>query len=296
MSSMNLRYLLSLPERCIRAAFAVVGGGVYESAHLLLPRFVRQSMLYEVTARNALRIAVELLGGVDPTALSGAVPGPAAGRIAVQKTVGNVVELGTIVAWGFSPLWLLAAATDILHGSRIYLRTLEDELVLAGVLREGVRFESIDDLIGARAGTAGHAGTLIDLPPLELEGLKRAVADLRADAASLPTPGELGAMFEGLVRTARLEQRSLLEVSSGIGLAFLTSARRVGKDSVLRPYREDWQPVHAEGFAAYAARGARPYGRTAANHFATDKIALTERLPGAIAWLARWIGARRPRR
>ena len=255
----TLRYLLSLPERSIRAAFAVIGGGVYESAHLLLPRFVRESMLYEVTARNALRISVELLGGVDPAALSGAVPGATAGRIAAQKTVGNIVELGTIVAWGFSPLWLLAAAADILNGSRVYLRTLEDELMTAGVLREGVRFESIDQLIGAFAGSATHTGTLIDLPPLELEGLKRAVDKLRSDASSLPTPGELSATFDGLVQTARLEQRPLLEVSGGIGLAFLTSARRVG---------EDWKPVHDEGFGAYAVRVARPYGRAATGHFA----------------------------
>lgn len=289
------RYLLSLPERSIRAAFAVIGGGVYESAHLLLPRFVRESMLYEVTARNALRISVELLGGVDPAALSGAVPGATAGRIAAQKTVGNIVELGTIVAWGFSPLWLLAAAADILNGSRVYLRTLEDELMTAGVLREGVRFESIDQLIGAFAGSATHTGTLIDLPPLELEGLKRAVDELRSDASSLPTPGELAAMFDGLVTTARLEQRPLLEVSGGIGLAFLTSARRVGEDSLVRPYREDWKPVHDEGFGAYAVRVARPYRRAATGHFAQDRETLTERLPAAVARFIAWLRSPRGR-
>lgn len=291
----NVRYLLSLPERCIRAAFAVAGGGVHESVHLLLPRFVRESMLYEVTARNALRIAVELLGGVDPAAVSGAVPGATAGRLAVQKTVGNAVELGAIVAWGFSPLWLLAAAADILSGSRIYLRTLEDELVSAGVLREGIRFNSIDQLIGALSGTAGHTGMLIDLPPLEFEGLKHAIADLRADASSLPTVSELAAMFDGLVKIAWSEQRPLLEVSTGIGLAFVASARRVGEDGVLRPYREDWKPVNDEGFGAYAARVARPYGRAAAGHFATDKMTVTERLPAGITRLAAWMNSRRPR-
>ncbi len=291
---MKLPFLLSLPERVIRAAFAIAGGGVYESAHLLLPRFVRESMLYEATAKNALRIAVEFLGGVDPAALSGAVPGPDAGRIAVQKTVGNVAELGAILAWGFSPLWLLAGASDVLNGSRMYLRTLEDELVAAGILHAGVRFQSIDQLLGALAGSAGRAGRLIDVPPLELEELRRAIADLRADASSLPTLAELAALFEGLVTTARAEQRPLLEVSGGIGLAFLNSARRVGEAGVLRPYREDWQPVHDEGFGAYAVRIARPYGRAAAGHFATDRRTLTERLPAAIRRLTSWFRPRRP--
>ena len=45
-----------------------------------------------------------------------------------------------------------------------------------------------------------------------------------------------------------LENRSLLEVSQGIGLAFLLSARSVSRDHVFVPYREDWKPLRDEGF------------------------------------------------
>lgn len=288
---LHARYWLSLPERCARVLCAAVGGAVYESAQLLLPRFVRQSRLYEATAKNALRIAIELLGGVDPPRTAGAAPEPEAGRIAAQKAVGNIVEMGAVAAFGFSPLWLLAAAADVLNGSRLYLRTLEDELTSAGLLREGMRFTSVDQLMGALASTAGQGARLIDLPPLELEGLKSTIAELQADVSSLPRPAEMAMLFDGLVKTAQSERRSLLEVSSGVGLAFLTSARRVGRDSVIRPYSEDWKPLRDEGFGAYAVRVAGPYRHAITGHFATDRVTVTERLPRYLQRTAAWMRA-----
>ncbi len=288
---LHVRYWLSLPERCARALFAAAGGAVYESAQLLLPRFVRQSRLYEATAKNALRIAIELLGGVDPTRTAGAALEPGAGRIAAQKAAGNIVELGAVVAFGFSPLWLLAAAADVLNGSRLYLRTLEDELTSAGLLREGVRFTSLDQLVGALANTAGQGARLVDLPPLEMEGLKRAIAELQADVSSLPRPAEMATLFDGLVKMAQSERKSLLEVSSGVGLAFLTAARRVGRDRVIRPYGEDWKPLQDEGFGAYAVRVAGPYRQAITGHFATDKLTVTERLPQYLPRVAAWMRA-----
>jgi hypothetical protein len=46
-----------------------------------------------------------------------------------------------------------------------------------------------------------------------------------------------------LRRSARTENRSLLEVSSGIGLAFLISARDVSRTHLLVPYRADMSGV-----------------------------------------------------
>ncbi|MGH2610951.1 MAG: hypothetical protein ACRDHF_17865, partial [Tepidiformaceae bacterium] len=235
-------FVASIPERLIRSLSAVVFGGVHEGAQLLLPRLVRRSRLYEVTAKNLLRIAIELVGRVPAQPLPGDESQPTAGRVAVKKGVGNAVELGSIAAFGFSPLWLLAAASDVLNGSRVYLRSLEDELKKAGVLAEGAHFGSLNDLLGALEGASGHSAALIDMPPLELRELRRSVAELRKDAGSLPSPGELAVLYDGLQRTARMEGRSLLEVSSGVGFAFLTSARNVGRDQLVVPYREDWKP------------------------------------------------------
>lgn len=286
----RLLFLASLPERAVRALSAGIFGTVHETAYLLLPRLVRRSRLYEVTAKNLLRIAIELVGRVEAPQ-SAASAQPTAGRIAIKKAAGNAVEFGSIAAFGFSPLWLLAAASDILNGSKTYLRALEEELIHAGVLAEGAHFRSVDDLLGALEGSTGTTANLIDLPPLELRELRTSLAELRGDAASLPSPKELAQLFDGLVRTARLEGRSLLQVSSGVGLAFLSSARNVTRTHLVTPYGEDWQPLRNEGFGAYAARIAGPY-RTAINgHFDSRRTSWTERLARR---LGRWrLGRRR---
>jgi hypothetical protein len=267
-------FLVSLPERVVRSLVAVVGGAVHETAEVVLPRFVRRSRLYEATAKNLLRIAIELVGDVEREAPSDQ---PGAGELLKRKTAGNVVELGSIVAFGFSPLWLLAGASDISRGSRVYLESLVSELKRAGVLADEAALGTVDDLLSALEGTSGTTARLIDLPPLELAELRASLAELRGSAAELPTPQELAALYAGLQRTAARERRPLLEVSSGIGLAFVLSARNVGREQLVTPYREDWKPLREEGFAAYSRRVSEPYRDAVAGHFDAGRRSWTDR-------------------
>jgi hypothetical protein len=276
MPGSRLRFAASLPERAVRATVASLGGVVHESAQVLLPRVVRNSRFYEATAKNALRIAIEAVGGVEASE-----PQPVtAGEIVRRKAAGNVVEIGSIAAFGFSPLWLLAAASDALRGSRVYLETLVDELRKAGVVAPEAAFESVDDLLAAFEGASGRTAGLLDVPPLELVELRATLAELRRDAETLPTPDELAALFRGLKRTAAAERRPLLEVSTGMGMAILLSARSIGHTHLFVPYREDWRPLRSEGFAAYARRVSQPYGRAVAGHFDPARLTWTERLLG----------------
>ena len=256
------RYLISVPERVLRAVAAALGGTIHETAELVLPRLVRKSRFYEATAKNLLRITVELVGGVERESDEVAAEfEQSPGKLAVRKAGGNVVELGSILAFGFSPLWLLAGAADVTRGTRVYLDALVSELKAAGVLAREAEFGSVDDLLASLEGASGTTARLIDIPPLEIEGLKRSLADLRDDAKGLPTPPELAAVYQGLLAEAEREQRSLLEVSVGMGLAFFNSARKVGRQHVLDPYTQDLQPVRDEGFASYARRVGVPYAR-----------------------------------
>ena len=268
-------FLLSVPERAFRALAAGLGGAVHETAEVLLPRFVRRSRFYEATAKNALRIAIELVGDVEVEAPVGE---PGAGELLKRKTAGNVVEIGSIAAFGFSPLWLLAAASDISHGSRVYLDALVTELKGAGVLAEEAELGSIDDLLGALEGASGTSARLVDLPPFELADLRASISELRSSASELPKPQELAALYQGLQRTAARERQSLLEVSAGMGLAFLTSARHVSREHIIVPYREDWRPLRREGFAAYARRTAGPYRAAVVGHFDPQRKTWTDRL------------------
>ncbi|MEX2613766.1 MAG: aconitate hydratase, partial [Gaiellaceae bacterium] len=276
--SRPLRYLLELPERLVRALAAAGGGAVHETAELLLPRLVRRSRLYEATAKNLLRITVELVGGVERPhdAVAGELE-QSPKKLALRKGAGNVVELGSIFAFGFSPLWLLAAAADVTRGTRIYLDALVTELKDAGVIAKDAELASVDDLLASLEGASGTTARLIDIPPLEVEALKRSLSDLREDAEGLPSPAELAAAYSGLRDEADREQMSVLEVSTGVGLAFLSSARNVGREHVLDPYAEDLGPVRDEGFAAYALRVGRPYAQAVGRHFDPGRTTLTER-------------------
>jgi hypothetical protein len=274
----HVRYLLTLPERLIRVVAAAGGGAVHETAELVLPRLVRRSRLYEATAKNLLRITVELVGGVERAqeSVAGEVE-PSPKKLAVRKTAGNVVELGSILAFGLSPLWLLAGAADVTRGTRVYLDALVTELKGAGVIARDAELASVDDLLAALEGASGTTARLIDIPPLEVQALKQSLADLREDAGNLPSPAELAAVYGALLAEADREQRSVLEVSLGMGLAFFNSARKVGRQHVLDPYTEDLRPVRDEGFAAYARRVGRPYAQAVARHFDPQRETLIER-------------------
>jgi hypothetical protein len=270
----------------VRVSAAGIGGTLHEAFELTLPRVVRRSRLYEATAKNLLRVVIELVGGVQgsPTA----DPDTGAWEIAKRKGAGNVVELGSIAAFGFSPLWLLAGASDLTRGTRVYLTSLTQELKAAGAIAEDVDARSVDELLGVLERTSGSTARLIDIPPLELRELRASLAELRSDADSLPSPDELAALYEALRRTAAAEDRPLLEVSAGVGLAFLTSADKVTDRHIVVPYREDWKAVQGEGFGAYAQRVSKPYRRAIAGHFDAGAPTWTERLLERFgAWRAR---------
>jgi len=281
--SRDWTFAASLPERTVRAGAALAGGTVYELAQVVLPRALRRSRLYEATAKNVLRIAIELVGGVEADAAAKDPAAPPARELALRKGAGNVVELGSIAAFGFSPLWLLAGASDLVHGSRVYLAALVEELKEQGIVRPEVEVSSVDDLLGTLERSSGKTAALIDIPPVELAGLRKSFAELRHEADSLPSAQQLAELYDGLRRAADLQGRSLLEVSSGVGLAALSSARELSRDHLVKPYREDWQPVRRQGLAAYARRRALPYRRAVSAQFDRGRKSYTERLLGRLA-------------
>jgi hypothetical protein len=272
----RLSFLLSLPERLVRSVAAVFGGTVHETFALALPRVVRTSRLYEATARNLLRVTTELVGGVAPQAPPELEHEPSPAKLAVRKGAGNAMELGSIAAFGFSPLWVLAAAADVTGGSRAYLDALVTELVREGVLPVDADVRSVDQLLAALQGVSGTSARLIDVPPLEVEALRRSLDDMRRDASALPSQEELARVYQAVRLAAAREGMSMLDVSVGIGFAFFNSARKVGRQHLLDPYGEDLRPLREEGFGAYAQRVSRPYADAVARHFDADAPTLTE--------------------
>jgi len=135
------RYVISLPERMVRASVAILGGVVYETSNVALPRALRESKLYQVTIDRLLRILIEWVGDVRDVYQDEETP---VQELAARKFTGNVLEVASIIAVGFSPLWVLAAASDVMGGSKAYLRALVDELEAAGHLPQDTDIASYE--------------------------------------------------------------------------------------------------------------------------------------------------------
>ena len=169
-------YLASLPERTARAGAALTGGLVYETTEVMLPPSVRRSELYQAIVGRLLRIMIELVGGVEGVYPAQEMP---VRELLVRKTAGNVVELSSFVAVGWSPVWLLAGASDLVGGTKVYLRTLVKELREAGVLAPDADVATFEELLTVLEGTSGVLADMVDVPPLNVPSVRTSWQELR---------------------------------------------------------------------------------------------------------------------
>ncbi len=267
-------YLLSLPERTVRAVAAGVGGLVHETTTLVLPASIRRSRLYQATVARVLRITVELVGGVtDVYALDVSVQ-----ELAARKAAGNVIELASVLAVGWSPLWLLAAAADLTGGTRAYLRALASELRLLRVLPEEMDVTSVEELLNALEQTSGVMADAIDVPPLNVSTMRESWQALRQHAAQLPDANTLASIFAGLQQAAAQEGHSLLEVSSLIAAGAVRTGVQVGNTYIFEYYRDALRTITTEGLPAYLQRVASPYRAAVRRHLDPTQTTYTGRL------------------
>ncbi len=275
------RYVATLPERATRATAAVAGMAIRETTDLLLPNVIRQSKLYQATVARLLRIVIELVGDVRGVYPPDLMP---AKELAVRKTAGNVMELAGLAAVGWSPLWLLAAVSDILGGSKTYLRALADSLEAERVLAPGTDITSYEDLLTRLETTSGTLADAIDVPPLTLHDARAAFDRLRQQGQNLPSPDELGALFTELQQTAQREQRSLAEVSGVIGIAAARTGIELGNTYIFDYYRQAFARIGDEGLLVFLQRIVSPYLRRAGSHFLPSEQTYTDRM---LDWINR---------
>lgn len=277
-------YLASLPERATRAAVALTGGAIYEVGEVALPRVVRGSRLYQATVARLLRILVELVGGVQ-----GVYPAEAMGvrELTTRKAAGNVVELASILAVGWSPLWWLAAASDVAGGSKAYLKALVGELEGAGVLKDGTDVSSYEDLLTRLETTSGVLADAVDVPPIKLTDARASWQTLQGQADNLPSQDDLAGLYEQLQAAARRDGSSLGEVSAAVGLAAARAGLELGNLHVVDYYRDALGAIADEGLLRFLRRATGPYVKQVGRHF-------DPKSPTYTAKLLAWAGPRLP--
>lgn len=275
------RYLLSLPERAARAAAALVGGAVYETSHVALPNAVRGSKLYQVTIDRLLRIMIEWVGDVRDIYQDEETP---VQELAARKFTGNLVEWASIFAVGWSPLWLLAAASDVMGGSKSYLRALVGELQASGQLPANSDIGSYEELLNRLETGSGVLADAIDVPPMNLADARASFDALRRQATDLPPAEDLATLFRELQETAQEEGRSLSEVSAALAAAAARVGIDMGNVHIFGFYRDALGAIREEGLLRFLWRVSTPYVLRAGRHFDPRAGTYTDRL---VTWLAR---------
>jgi hypothetical protein len=276
-------YLASLPERTARAGAALTGGFVYETGEVLLPLVVRRSRLYQAVVGRLLRILIELIGGVEGVYPTEKMP---VQELLVRKTAGNVVELSSFLAVGWSPVWLLAGASDLVGGTKVYLQTLVTELQDAGVLVPDADVASFEELLTTLEGTSGVLADTVDVPPLNIPSVRASWHELQRQVADLPDADGLEKIFSDLRLAARREDRSILEMSSVVALGAVHAGVRLGSVHIFDYYRSALPTIAREGLVSFLRRTSTPYRSRARSHFDPASGTHSERL------LRRWADRR----
>jgi len=278
-------YLASLPERTARAGAALTGGLVYEASEVMLPLAVRRSKLYQAIVGRLLRITIELVGGVEGVYPTEEMP---VRELLVRKTAGNVIELSSFLAVGWSPVWLLAGASDLVGGTKVYLRVLVTELRDAGVLVADPDVASFEELLTVLEGTSGVLADTVDVPPLNIQSVRTSWQELQRQVADLPDAAGLENIFAELQLAARQEDRSVLEISSMVALGAVRAGVSLGNVHIFDYYRRALRTIVEEGLLSFLRRTSTPYLTRAASHFDPRSSTYSERL------LQRWVDRRSP--
>ena len=246
----------------------------------------------------ALRFLIEEVGQVAGVY-------PSEGRLAenflLKRTASHGIELLGILAFRASPIWVLAALADATGGGRKLILEIAGALKEEGLLPRDARFETMEQVLHGLETTSGHMATALNMPPVDIAGLRREWDQLKGELATIPpqkvAPLErIEAVWEDLRTTAKQQGRSVFGMSSLLAVSTVahvpanvlwlsraarSAVRRTGHvlgDAVLDHYTAALAEIARTGFFAYWSREFRPYLRGAAEQFAPAHQSLTERL------------------
>jgi len=290
-------YLLSVPERLVRAVLGLGAGAAREVGEVALPEGVRKSELYKNLVDTTLRFLIEDVGGAQGV-YKAAEELPA--DFMARRTAGNAVEVLGIVAFRASPVWVLAALADLCGTGRQLIPEIADALKAEGLLQQETQFTTVDELLDGLQRTSSRVASAINTPPLDVAGLRAEWDAIRAEARSLqpqglPAAETINGLWADLKAESRRQGQSIFETSSMMALSAArsvpdgvrwlsasarTGAGRTGKilaGSLIDHYRQTLNDIRQVGYVTYAGRQLQPYARAAVRQFEPSRPTITQR-------------------
>jgi hypothetical protein len=291
-------YLLSVPERVLRAAVGLGAGMAREVGQLALPEGVRRSQLYQNLVDTTLLFLIEQVGGVEGLSDT---KGPVPDDFLARRTAGNVVEALGLVAFRASPVWVLAALADVCGMGRHLIPEIADALKTQGLLEKDAQFTTVDEMLDGLEQTSSRLAATINTPPLDVAALRQEWQDIRETArslqpGSLPSRETIAGVWSQLKAESARQNRSVFETSSMMALSAarsvpdgvrwlsasaLVGAKRTGSvfaAALLDHYKQTLSEIRETGYVSYAGQQLRPYIVAAARQFSPARRSLTERL------------------
>lgn len=290
-------YIVTLPERLVRSAAALAGGLIREIGEVSVPSAVRRTKSYQMMVEIALRFMIEQVGEVKGVYPSG---GELAENFLLRRTAGHGIELAGLLAFGASPVWIMAALADISGAGRHIVGQIAKALQEEGLLAREAKFESVDQILAGLEQSASQIADVVNAPPLDIAGLRREWAAFREAVAKIPPRNRpsvdlLAQRWEQLKAEAAAQRRSVFELSSMIAISAISTVPvtllrlsraanravwRSGESlgaSVLLHYSQVLHEIHERGYADYWTQEFSPYLRAAAGQFSPKHRSSTAR-------------------
>ena len=291
-------YAVSVPERAARSLSALAGGLLREVSHVALPAQIRDAALYRATAGVGLRFLIEQVGDVRGIYSR---HDPLSRNFTLRYAVGTSIETVSIVTFFVSPVWVLAALGDVTRASKTVIYEIRDALKAEGLLDANARFETMEQLLDGLERSSTHLALTVNMPPLDVAGLRREWEQFRANLATLPpghlpTAADVERSWNDLQTASRKLQKSVFSMSTAMAVSALSAvpaqlqwlsqsalvaARTAGAvvgGVLLEHYSTATKEMMAGGFAKYWAKHSRPYVVAAVRNFLPENKSWTERI------------------
>lgn len=225
-------YALSLPERIVRFV-AMSVGLLAKAVTWLLPKPIREGKFYRLAVERQIKMLTDDVGLARAFPGAEAVDSEQATRMAIGGAVDNIVMVGLHA----SPMWILLAASDVSKGARSYMKELATELKEAGVMAEGSRIDSVDDVLGGLARLSDRLSDTVDMPPLSVDAMKETLAGIQAEmtagGAALLKTADVDGLAKDITKLADDANHSVLETTGAVALGSMKGAGNIIKGGII---------------------------------------------------------------
>lgn len=292
---MDKKYVLTLPERTIKAILSYGIGVVDLSVNTALPKPLKKSAFYKVSYGMMRSFIIEKILEMDTENIEDIHE--VSEDFMIRKIAGNSIEALGLFTIRFSPLWVFAVVSDVTKGSSIYFETLKKHLVENKVIETGQGIESIQELLDVLQKASEVTADTLDLPPIAIKDLKKCVAEINEAYSDLGTESKkVNALIDsvwGEMKKISEEEGVSFETLSGLMSAealklyggktanstksFLMANYELLDAYVFRSYSETLSGIKSKGVSTYIQQHMEPFVDLAKTVYKKDYMTWTER-------------------